>query len=62
MSHPHTNHEENDSHLKMSYAIQTLVAAPTQMIQVIKESQANNPIMELPIGMQQVLNNHTQIV
>ena len=62
MSHPHTNHDEKDSHLKMPYAIQLLVAAQTQMTQVMKESQANNPNNELPTGMQQMLDNQTQLV
>ena len=62
MSHPHTNHDEKHSHLKMPYAIQLLVGAQAQMTQVMKESQANNPNKELPTGMQQMLDNQTQLV
>ena len=46
----------------MPYAIQLLVAAQTQMTQVMKESQTNNPNNELPTGMQQMLDNQTQLV
>ena len=61
MSHPHTNHDEKDSHLKVPYAVQLLVAAQTQMTQVMNESQANNPNKELTTVIQQWLDNQTQL-
>ena len=61
MSHPPTNHDEKDSHLKVPYAVQLLVAAQTQMTQVMNESQANNPNKELTTVIQQWLDNQTQL-
>ena len=45
----------------LSIGIQMVVMFQTQLLKLLKETQANNPNKELAVGLQMVLDTHIQL-
>jgi hypothetical protein len=55
----HPQHQNNHNNPQMEIAMQRMVEVHTEIIQVLTQNLINRDSKELPLGMQQVLDDHS---
>jgi hypothetical protein len=58
----HTQPHDNHNNPQLERAMQQLVEAHTGMMRVLTQNVVNHDSKELPLGVQQVLDDHPRIV
>jgi hypothetical protein len=58
----HSQHQNNHENTQMEITMQRMVEVHTGMVKVLTQDMVNRDSKELPPGMLEVLNDHSQIV